>query len=334
MDIKDTYHLLQMAYIFEFQSFTIRIQEQRQGMDLPSHQCKMIDVAKVRVNSGHKSKDASMVTFGVGEGNTLHVTTTFPGAPFDRLETIHGRVLGEGLRLTDSQKGYDVSKNDFSIQPVTYRSNSNNGVVVWAKGEAFGIFCKVLSSRDTVVEADNISFLPALCYRARNNISPEPANPLADTTAHNVQQYLLAVEETVIKRTDEILKSTLQLQNNMVLCDRRVEQMGLYFSDMEDLVKQQTNLILHKITERDTQKSTSTKIVNDLRGHMDRMLTVVTDSQTAITAVKKISTANAMSIKAAVDAINMNVCKLFQQQQRSYKTEEITLQPFNAKFSV
>jgi len=340
LDIKDTYQVLQMAYIFDFESFQIRIQEQRDGKELPSHECKMIDRAEVRVGSGYNIKNAFMVTFGVDKGNSLHVTTTFRGAPFEKLQKIEGRYLGERHTLSDSDSVYDVSKNDFSIEPAKFRSNSSNGVVVHAHGEVLGIFCKVITGRDTVVEGDQISFDHAVCYRELKNISPVSANPIVHKTSDHTlsdtqyKQYLLAIEENLTRQTDLILKSTQELQSKLDLCDRRVQRMEKYFPGMEDLAKQQTNLILSKITESDTQISTSTKHVNDLMAYMDRMLAVTRDSQTAITAIKEISSANARSIKVAVNAINMNVCKLFQQQQKSYKIEEITLQPFNAKFSV
>ena len=331
-----------MAYIFDFGSFQIRIQEQRDGMDLPSHQCKMIDKAQLRVKEGKDFYNAFMVTFGVGQGNSLHVRTTFPGAQFEKLEKIKGCAFGPGINLSDSDKIFNVSKNDFSIEPATYRGGSNNGVVVYAKGQAFGIFCKVITVRDTVEEGENISFFPVLCYRERKNISQESANPLVHKTSestlpdthYNVIQYLLAIEENSKRQTDMILKSTQELQTKLDLCYRRVERMENEFPGMHDLVKQQTNQILSKIIESDTKISTTTKVVNDLMDYMHRMLDVMKESQTAITAVKKISSANATSIKVAVDAINMNVYKLFQQQQKSYKIEEITLQPFNAKFLV
>ena len=193
-----------MAYIFDFGLFKIRIQEQRDGIDLPSHQCKMINREQVRVKSTHNH--SYMVTFGVSKGNSLNVKTTFTGDAFAKLDMIAGRVLREGPTLSDSDEMYDRTKNNFNIEPRTFRADAVNGVLVNAKGEVFGIFCKVMTGRDTEVEADNVSFDRVTCYREMNMISPKPANPFVHKTSVStlpdteisVVQYLIAIEQVIL----------------------------------------------------------------------------------------------------------------------------------------
>jgi len=251
-----------MAYIFDFGLFKIRIQEQRDGIDLPSHQCKMINIEKVLMKSTHNHP--YMVTFGVSKGNSLNVKTTFTGDAFAKLDMIAGRVLREGPTLSDSDEMYDRTKNNFNIEPRTFRADAVNGVLVNAKGEVFGIFCKVMTGRDTEVEADNVSFDRVTCYREMNMISPNPANPFVHKTSVSslpdteisVVQYLIAMEQLIVKSIDKIY-------TRLDACDRRVIRMEAHFSGFEDFVKQQTNLILSKITERDTRIPTLTKFGNE-----------------------------------------------------------------------
>jgi len=201
-----------MAYIFEFKTHTIRVQEQRHGVDIPGHRCRIVAASKFFLDSEehHHHDDVIMMTFSVASGNTLGVTTHFPGFPLRVVDNVDKCAFAND-RLTSiespTKPTRDSHNNAISISPVTLRGSGNTGVLLWVNAklshgedQAIGIFCKVQQEGDEEREGEEIYFgyydirlyrenknssnsTTSIVHNAGHNISPEPES--ASSQVHN-----------------------------------------------------------------------------------------------------------------------------------------------------
>jgi len=317
-----------MAYIFDFGTYKIRVQEQRNGADIPEYACRLVDASMHDLNSPehHHSGEVAMMTFSVAPQHTLSVKTTFTGSSERQVDHVDQHVYAyQRDYLSDKVNTLPARRKAIVLNPDVYRGGGASGVILWIKSRPFGIFCKPEHETDTEVDASNIYSPHSYrfqCYRENEKVADSELMLDSLSDLNQKTDYQLKVSE-------EFMDNSMK---NVKLCRDRIQLVLTKLSSMSDANEErQRQEELSRIRHCEKLEHSMKCMQDTMIDSMKAMKKSIVESETAI---KMTSFENAMSLKNAIDATNAKLSQVFVERKKSFATEELTVKNFDTQYRV